>query len=80
VHLDNFPLSLLLRVTTGERSRKDYSDVTTTFFESRWFRRMWVVLEYIQCDVVHLLSSDFHILVLTRMGLVHNQKRYVAII
>jgi hypothetical protein len=44
-----------------ELSDQDWSDITTAFFESRWFRRMWVILEYIQCDVVHLLSSDFRI-------------------
>jgi hypothetical protein len=60
VHLDNFHSSLLGRLTT-KPSDKDISEITSVFFNSRWFRRMWVTLEYIQCDVVHLLSSDFHV-------------------
>jgi hypothetical protein len=61
VHLDNFPLQSLKRLFLEEPADKDFSDITETFFKSRWFRRMWIVLEYIQCDEVHLLTSDFHV-------------------
>jgi hypothetical protein len=61
VHLDNFPLQSVKRLFLEEPSDKDFSDIMETFFKSRWFRRMWVVLEYIQCDEVHLLTSDFHV-------------------
>jgi len=61
VHLDNFPLQFLKRLFLEEPSGKDFSDIMETFFKSWWFRRMWVLLEYIQCDEVHLLTSDFHV-------------------
>jgi hypothetical protein len=61
VHLDNFPVSFLHRLFLQAPSDKDFSDVIGAFFDSRWFQRMWVMLEYIKSPEVHLLTSDFRI-------------------
>lgn len=63
VHLDNFSWSHVRRAYYELKGQpgKDFDDIMMAFFKSRWFERMWVVLEYLQCDTVHLMTSDFRI-------------------
>jgi hypothetical protein len=58
VHLDDVSLETVANMFLGKVGEVENLRATGNFFQARWFRRMWTILEFANCNEASILTEE----------------------